>query len=301
MQLAIPVYLEKSQATAGSHRFHHSLFAPDGLLIGRENHEVIGRYMVEYNEQLALETERSYLMPEIANQRTRTLAALQLQAGEQILDVGCGMGLLSRDLALAVGRSGRVVGIDNSSPMIALAQRRCADMPQITLREQAAAPCPEVDNVYDAITCTQLLLYLPNVQDTLSELHRVLKPGGRIAIVETDWRGVIFNTQDDALTRRLFASWESSVPSPHLPGRLRGLLYGVGFSNVRVEAIPIINTCYLPDNYSVGMVDYMLRTELEAGTISQAAADTYVADLKQRSDAGEYFFCVNRFLFTAVK
>lgn len=257
--------------------------------------------MVEYDEQLALETERSYLMPEIANQRARTLAALQLQAGEKVLDVGCGMGLLTREMALAVGAKGQVVGIDNSEPMITLAQHRCAAFPQITLRAQSVESLPDPDNSYDVVTCTQLLLYLPDVAATLAEMQRVLKPGGRIAVIETDWRGVVFDTMDDALTRRLFDAWEASVPSPHLPGQLRGLLQRAGFNAVKVEAIPIINTCDLADNYSMGMVHYMLRAGREAGTISQAIADAYVLDLKERSEAGAYFFCINRFLFTAVK
>ncbi|MEM7130557.1 MAG: methyltransferase domain-containing protein [Chloroflexota bacterium] len=257
--------------------------------------------MIDYDEQLAKETERTYLMPEIAYQRTRTLSVLQLRAGECVLDVGCGMGLLARELAIAVGPEGRVVGMDNSASMIELAKKRCADFPQIELRAQSVESLPELDNCYDVVTCTQLLLYLPHVEYALTEMNRVLKPGGRIAVVETDWRGVLFNTMDDALTQRLFDGWESSIPSPHLPGQLLNLLGQAGFGAIHVEAIPLINTSYLSDNYSASMVEYMLRAEIDAGTISQADADEYIGDLKARSKAGTYFFCVNRFLFTGSK
>ncbi|MEM7336964.1 MAG: methyltransferase domain-containing protein, partial [Chloroflexota bacterium] len=176
--------------------------------------------MIEYDEQLSKETERGYLMPEIVNQRSRTMEALQLRAGEHVLDVGCGMGLLARDLALAVGENGRILGIDNSPSMIRLAKKRCVDFPQIELKEASVTQLSEPDNSFDVITCAQLLLYLPNVVQAIAEMHRVLKKGGRIAIVETDWRGVVFNTMDEALTRSLFEAWEASVPSPHLPGQL---------------------------------------------------------------------------------
>ncbi len=257
--------------------------------------------MVEYDEQLSKETERGYLMPEIVNQRSRTIAALHLQAGEHVLDVGCGMGLLTQELALAVGTNGRILGIDNSPSMIKLAQKRCTDISQIDIQEASVTTLHEPDNSFDAVTCAQLLLYLPDVPKALAEMHRILKKGGRIAIVETDWRGVLFNTMDESFTKSLFDGWEASIPSPHLPGKLSMLLRQAGFTAVSVQGIPIINTSYLPDNYSAGMVTYMLRSELEKGRVTQEQADAYVADLKKRSDAGEYFFCVNRFLFTAVK
>ena len=256
---------------------------------------------IEYDAQLAADTERSYLMPEIVLQRSQTLAALHLQAGDEVLDVGCGMGLLTQDIALAVGPTGRVVGVDNSNDMLALAEKRCASLPQVTLKEQSASQLEEADNQYDALTCTQLLLYLPDVLATLKEMWRVLKPGGRIAIIETDWRGALFNSDDQTFVRQLFDHWEASVPSPHLPGQLRGLLLAQEFTAVSVTAIPLINTSYLPDNYSGSMAHYMTRAQLETGLITEVQADNWLAELQERSKNGRYFFCVNRFLFTAVK
>lgn len=257
--------------------------------------------MIEYNEQLAQETERSYQMPEIVAQRRRTLAALKLQPGEAVLDAGCGMGLLAREMGEIVGSDGRIIGIDNSTPMLNLARKRCADLPHISFANQSVQQLDLPDASFDVVTATQLLLYLPDVPAALAEMARLLKPNGRIAIIETDWRSVLFNTADDALTRRLFADWETSLPSPHLPEKLPGLLKGVGLTAVHIEAIPLLNTRYHPDNYSGGMVTYMLRTQLEAGTLTQPQADAYLNDLKQRSEHGEYFFCVNRYLFLGAK
>ncbi len=257
--------------------------------------------MVDYDEELAAETERVYLMPEIVRQRAKTIEALNLRAGEQVLDIGCGMGLLTRELALAVGPTGSVLGIDNSQPMLALAERRCADLPYIELKNESADAIPQADSSFDAIACTQLLLYLPNVAQTIQEMHRLLKPGGRIAIVETDWRNVLLECDDQPFMRQLFAAWEESIASPHLPGQLESHLITAGFSAVKVDAIPLLNTSYLLDNYSGQMVAYSLRVGRKSGAVTAAQADNFLAELKQRSAEHRYFFCVNRFLFTAIK
>jgi ubiquinone/menaquinone biosynthesis C-methylase UbiE len=55
-------------------------------------------------------------------------------------------------------------------------------------------------------------------------MHRVLKPGGRIAIIETDWRGTVLNSFDDSLTRKMLAAWDDAVSSPNLPVKLGPLM-----------------------------------------------------------------------------
>ena len=87
--------------------------------------------MVEYDEKAAREIERSYIAPEIVLQRSRTLEALALHSGEYVLDAGCGTGLLTQELAMAVGSGGWVVGVDNSPAMLELATQRCQGLPQV--------------------------------------------------------------------------------------------------------------------------------------------------------------------------
>ncbi len=88
-------------------------------------------------EEAARSTEISYHAPEIVRQRMRTLEALALRAGETALDVGCGIGLLTYDMALEVGPDGRVVGIDTTPAMLRQAEERCADLSQVQTKEGA--------------------------------------------------------------------------------------------------------------------------------------------------------------------
>ena len=257
--------------------------------------------MIEYDETEARETDRIYLTPDITRQRMRTLEALELQAGEQVLDAGCGTGLLVYDMATIVGPTGLVVGVDTSSDMLAFAERRCADLPQVDLKKGSVESLSEAEQSFDAVACTQVLLYVPDVPEVISEMHRVLKPGGRIVIIETDWRGTVLHSFDDALTRRILGAWDAAVASPNLPVRMGPLLRAQGFSAVRVDAIPIINTGCTPGNFSVGMTEQFARYAQEQGVINEDESSAWLNDLRRKGDEGAYFFCVNRFLFSAVK
>ncbi|MGB1009377.1 MAG: methyltransferase domain-containing protein [Thiolinea sp.] len=256
---------------------------------------------IKYDKQAAKNIELSYNTPDIARQRLQTLQALSLNAGEHVLDVGCGTAFLAREMAALVGGQGRVVGIDNSDDMLAVGRERCNDLPQIELKQAAADQIPAADNSFDVVTCTQVLLYVPDLDAALSELYRVLKPGGRIAIVETDWRGVVINSSDDVLSRRILSAFDQAVPNPNLPPKLRTLLKQKGFRNLRTEAIPILNTSMTPANFSVTSVRWLSGVAKKYGHATAEEVQQWRDDLAEKAKNNEYFFCVNRFLFSAIK
>ena len=256
---------------------------------------------IEYDEKESKDTERVYLAPEIVRQRMRTLEVLSPRTGERIIEVGCGPGLLVHDLATEVGAEGRVVGVDTSLPMLQLAERRCADLPQVELVEGDATNLAADDATFDAVACIQVLLYIADVDRVLDEMRRVLKPGGRIVIMETDWRGAVLNSTTSALTDKMMAGWDQSVPSPNLPVRLGPLLRQHGFTAVRVEAIPILSTSYVEKGFSMAMMTQFARLAREGGTVSEAESQDWLNELEHLGAEDAYFFCVNRFLFSAMK
>lgn len=256
--------------------------------------------MVEFDDAEAMRTDRIYRTPDVTRQRMRTLEALHLRTGEHVLDVGCGSGLLTEDMASLVGEGGRVVGVDTSLAMLALAERRCAGLAQIDLKQAGVEDLPEESDSFDAAACVQVLLYA-DVPTALSEIKRVLKRGGRIAILETDWRGTVLNSFDDALTRKVLAAWDAAVPSPNLPALLGPLLKAAGFTAIAVHAFPIVNTDCSPGNFSAEMFEQFAGCAQEQGTVSAKEARAWLADLRRRGGEGSYFFCVNRFIFSAVK
>lgn len=257
--------------------------------------------MITYDSKAAQNTERSYLTPEIIHQRTRTLDALALQAGERILDAGCGTGLLLEQMAISVGDKGQAVGLDYSPDMLDMARRRCQNLAHVELQQGSVEHLNFASNSFDVISCTQTLLYVEQVEKALREIHRVLKSHGRVGIIETDWRGVVFNSLDELMTRKILTAWDNAVESPNLPVKLGELLRRLNFNDIKVEAIPIINTSYNDNNFSSGMLKGFAKNAVKQAAITQQESDQWQAQIQQLVERNAYFFCVNRFLFTAVK
>jgi ubiquinone/menaquinone biosynthesis C-methylase UbiE len=120
----------------------------------------------------------------------QTIADLaQIQRGETVLDVGCGSGTLALVAKKGVGRAGRVVGIDPSQEMIAQACRKAMKAGlsidfQIGVIERLTFP----DQSFDVVLCTWMIHHVPDdlKRQGLLEIARVLKPGGRLLLVDSN-------------------------------------------------------------------------------------------------------------------
>ena len=113
--------------------------------------------------------------------RARIAAALQLSAGQRVLDVACGTGPNLPHLAAAVGPTGTVVGVDLSEGMLARARRAVGDAPQVTLvARDVRASGPPLGGPFDGVLSTLGLSVIPDWEAVLEHLWGVVRPGGRL-------------------------------------------------------------------------------------------------------------------------
>src|SRR5262245_17771665 len=111
---------------------------------------------LRFDEETSRKVEALYLTPDVVAQRTQVLKALELRPGEKVLDIGCGPGLLARDMAVSVGSGGRVCGIDISEDMLTMSRRRCADQPRTEFQRADAAHLPYPEDGFDVAVSTQV-------------------------------------------------------------------------------------------------------------------------------------------------
>jgi len=201
--------------------------------------------------------EAIYTTPDVVAQRARVLAALALEPGERVLDVGSGPGLLASEMAAAVGASGAVSGVDVSDNMLELARRRRppdAGAPMEFVNGPADS-LPYPDSNFDVVVSTQVYEYVEDLPAALSEVHRVLRPGGRVAILDTDWDSIVCHSQDPQQTERILDAWEEHLADARLPRRLRALLDAAGFAVQGCQVVPLLNVGYDRNTYSAGMIE----------------------------------------------
>jgi ubiquinone/menaquinone biosynthesis C-methylase UbiE len=236
--------------------------------------------------------------PEKRAEREVILALLDLKPGESFLDVGCGDGLLVRDAGRAVGSSGHVCGVDSAAPNMAKAKANC---PEGEFLEGDAAVLPLEDESFDAASASQLLCFVPDVNRALSELFRVLKPGGRLIILDTDWESLVWNSGDRAVMARAVALLTSAYADSHLPRSLSRRLTKAGFEITDRRTRSIVDWEARPDSFSQGLAAFLEPSMAGFDGFSRQDLKDWLADQRNLAEGGEYFFSLNRYFFSATK
>jgi len=250
--------------------------------------------MLDFDEENARRLVAVYTTPDVVEQRRAIRAALSLQPGERVLDVGCGPGFLAAEMTAEVGSEGRVHGIDPSESMLARARRRDAPVEYGT-GDALALPFP--DEHFDVAVCTQVYEYVEDVPAALAEARRVLRTGGRLLVLDTDWDSVVWHSGDRERMERVLAVWNEHLADPNLPRRLPALLRAACLEPTKSAIIPILNVGADRNTYSAGMSGLVAAYVAGRGGVSEADATAWEQDLAGLGD--DYFFSLNRYLFVA--
>ena len=265
---------------------------------GREGPEV---GQLEFDRRLVERLERLYATRDVLRRRELVRAALGARPGDRVLDVGCGPGFYVTELLEAVGREGSVVGVDASADMLAVAARRAEGHGNVEFHEADATSLPVPDASFERALCVQVLEYVRDVPAALREMHRALRPGGRMLVWDVDWATVSWHAIDRQLTRRVLAAWDNHLTHPSLPRTFAAQLRNAGFEDVRMDPYAFATTELIPDAYGGSLVPLLEQYVAEQGGMNQQEAKAWADEQRELSDRGEFFFTVTQFCFTATR
>lgn len=252
--------------------------------------------------KIAANLQAEYQKADVVASRKKIMALLNVALGEWILDIGCGPGYLMQELSHAVGASGRVEGLDPSEAMCSFAQARLADSCSPTsVKVGSADKLPYPDGSFDAVVFSQVLLYVPDVPGALKEARRVLRPGGRLLIMDTDWDSLIVHTFDKARFARIFEACVSTFVHAHLPPKLPGLLEEAGMPVTSVQTVAMVSAGTCEGSFMGNWAFKVVPEKAKKFGLPERDVNDWLQEQRALCDQKSFFGCLHRFLFLSVK
>ena len=221
-------------------------------------------------------------------------------SGEHLLEVGCGVGSLCRLMAPGVGPGGKITGIDISDEFLKIAQDhiiRDELSEYIQLSVGQAESLPFLDANFDGVLAARLLLHVSNPQSVLTEMMRVVRPGGRVIAMDWDFETVAVDHSDRDLTRRVLHWRCDHHGGNNWSGRqLWGLMETTGFFNVKV--VPFVSLAYHEKDSLTRSLFRAAQVARDAGVITSNEHTVWVNELYSRLADGCFSASIVYFIVT---
>jgi SAM-dependent methyltransferase len=197
----------------------------------------------------------------------RAMSALSARYGERILDLGCGTGQTSVELASVVGSQGQVLGIDLSAAALEIAQIGAKNCAQVRFVQADAQVFPFEPGIYDGAFSRFGVMFFADPVTAFVNIRRALKPAGRLAFV--CWRSLEENDLDIVPLRAAspYLPSQSSKPgsAPPFsfaePGRVHEILTAAGFKDIQITAYD--------EEVGSGDPESMLELSLRMGSLGK--------------------------------
>jgi ubiquinone/menaquinone biosynthesis C-methylase UbiE len=217
--------------------------------------------------------------------RGEIVERMQLAPGSKVLDVGCGIGGATAALADVVGPSGLAAGVDISSALIEVASRRAVNRQGLEYRVGDASAIPYPDAFFDAARSERVFLYLPDRARVIREMMRVVKPTGRLYIVDTDIDATAIYSTKQVLTRKMTSLVAAGMPNPNSARELPALARRAGLRDIKVETFGGST----PYEFLKLAVSGALLKAAEQGLVSRAEVDEWLGEQAALHSSGDFF------------
>ena len=201
----------------------------------------------------------SYMVPTLFGPCARILIqAADPKSGERVLDVGCGTGIVAREVATRLGATGAVTAVDLSAKMLAVA-RTAAVREGLTIewREGNAEQLPFQDGAFDLVLCQFALMFVADKTAALSEMRRVVTGSGRVVI--SVWEGLdrhpFYQILHNVIQQRLGMSALQQIFALGNADDLRDLVLAAGFRRADIKPFSLTARFPNPEAFIAGEIE----------------------------------------------
>ena len=174
------------------------------------------------------------------------VAAANVKNGQRVLDIACGTGEPAISIATLLQANGEVVGVDISPAPLEIARQRAQhrNLRNVQFEQCDAHRLSFPDNSFDRVTSRLGIMFFEDLSNALREMHRVLKPGGRVALLAWGVMGQPYFSSTIGTLLRLFPGSDMPAAARKMfafgqPGLLAGKLRAAGFSAVEEKFLTV--------------------------------------------------------------
>jgi SAM-dependent methyltransferase len=224
----------------------------------------------------------------------------QVGQGMQVLEAGCGPGTTAPVFSQAAGSEGLVVGVDCDPKMVKHANASAKQYANVVQLVGDAHRLPFGEGRFDRVYAKRLFQVLPPSAAPIvfGEMRRVLKPGGVVVLVDTDWTSLSVNFSDLELERRLTSFLIDCMRPNGLAGRkLLGMVQSGGFTDVQVKVMSIV----LRDFADTPLGDWLTTEVLRAKVATPEELAGWRNELEQKTAQQAFLFHVGTVIVSAKK
>ena len=225
------------------------------------------------------------------------IAPAGIESGQAVVDYGCGPGWLAIELARRVGPEGRIHAVDLNEEFLSRAARHAADegvADRVHFHRIDGDRIPLENESVDRVVSKNVLEYVTDLHATLVELRRVLRPGGRLHVVDSDWGMLAVEPFGAERTAELFAAASLAYKTPLIGRKLYGAMRAAGFGDVRIQVLASADT----KGHFAPILHNMASYARTSGRLEQKKIDVFLTDLEKALADGTYMLVLPQFLVT---
>jgi len=238
------------------------------------------RYLIDVSQQ-----------PSTQEGFRKQMNMLNVRRGHYILDVGCGLGERTFEMAKKVGPFGKVVGTDINNLMISVASGRYenSDLP-LSFEMAEATRQPFQSEFFDIIRIERVLLYVHQVKEAFQEFSRLLKPGGKLLVFDLDLDALSIGHVNRPLTRKIVQFLSDSVPNGRMATELQSYFAGSSFRQTSVKAMS-----YLPNSleFFKRVIGGTIESGIRKGVLDETEIKEWWSYLDNEDRKGTFWACFN--------